>query len=181
MTFSNPARTAKESASAYRQALLDLLGERDPLTVMAEQVDALRELTGSVDADVLRRSESPGRWSVQGVMQHLVDTEAVYAVRYRLIAAQDRPVIAGFDQDRWVSDLGYLDIDNEVLLRELQTFRQRNLRLLYGLPPEARGRVGRHEERGAESLEDMIKLGAAHDLVHRSQIERILSNVLHSS
>ncbi len=36
MTFSNPAGNAPAAAQAYVRALLDLLGTRDPLAVMAE-------------------------------------------------------------------------------------------------------------------------------------------------
>lgn len=37
MTFSNPAGNAPAAAAAYVRALLDLLGSRDPLEVMAER------------------------------------------------------------------------------------------------------------------------------------------------
>ncbi len=177
MSFSNPAASAKDSAPAYRRALFALLGDQDSLTVMAEQPEVLRSLTDGVDPDVLRCPEFPGKWSVQDVLQHLVDTETVYAVRYRLVVAQDRPEITGFDQDRWATDLAYADDDREVLLHELGTVRRRNLRLLRGLPQSAFARVGLHAERGEETLDDMVRLGAAHDLVHRAQIERVLKTV----
>ena len=35
MTFANPAGDAAKAATAYVQALLQLLGDRDPLEVMA--------------------------------------------------------------------------------------------------------------------------------------------------
>jgi hypothetical protein len=177
MSFNNPAGSAREGAEAYRQALLALLGDRDPLTVMTEQAGALRSLTDGVPAEVLRRVELPGKWSAHDVLQHLVDTETVYTVRYRMVVAQDRPRITGFDQDAWASNLGYTDIDAELLLHELDTVRQRNLRLLRGIPQTAFERVGLHDERGEETLGDMLRLGAAHDLVHRQQIERILEAV----
>ena len=36
MTFSNPARGAAAAAGAYVRALFEVLGERDPLEVLAE-------------------------------------------------------------------------------------------------------------------------------------------------
>ena len=177
MSFNNPAASARDGAEAYRGALLALLGDQDPLTVMAEQAGALRSLTDGVAAGVLRRVEHPGKWSVQDVLQHLVDTETVYAVRYRMIVAQDRPTITGFDQDAWSTDLRYTDLEAERLLHELDPVRLRNLRLLRGLPRSAFRRAGLHDERGEETLDDMVRLGAAHDLVHRHQIERILKAV----
>jgi len=45
-----------------------------------------------------------------------------------------------------------------------------------GLAKE-RARIGRHSERGEESMDLMLRLMAAHDLVHRRQIERVLGTV----
>jgi hypothetical protein len=37
--------------------------------------------------------------------------------------------------------------------------------------------VGLHAERGPESIEHLLRLLGAHDLVHRRQIDRILSSL----
>ncbi len=58
-----------------------------------------------------------------------------------------------------------------------QTLRERNLRLLRSLGAEERGRAGIHSVRGRETIEDIIKLTAGHDLVHRRQIDRIKQTV----
>ena len=48
--------------------------------------------------------------------------------------------------------------------------------LLVGQATEAEWqRVGLHGERGEESVADMVRLYAGHDLAHRAQIERILA------
>lgn len=52
-----------------------------------------------------------------------------------------------------------------------------NLVVLRRLGPEELERVGMHGGRGAESLGHLVKPMAAHDLVHRRQIERGLAEV----
>jgi hypothetical protein len=57
----------------------------------------------------------------------------------------------------------------------LGVLRAANLAILRPLGPTQLERLGMHSERGPESLGHLTKLMAAHDLVHRRQIERVLA------
>ena len=174
MTFSNPASGAAAAATTYVRALLDLLGPREPLEVLRELVPWLdHRLEGIPDAR-LRRPEAPGKWSVAGVVQHLADSELILAVRGRLILSEDRPPIQGFDQDLWAERFRYNDASIEIALAQLRGLRAANLELWRRLSPADLTREMMHSERGPESLGHLLKLMAAHDLVHRRQIDRVL-------
>jgi hypothetical protein len=175
MTFANPAGNAAAAAPAYVRALLDVLGDRDPLDVAAELVPWLERRTGGVDDAALRRPEAPGKWPAIAVIQHLADTEMVYGWRTRLILAEERPLIQGFDQDAWSRALAYAEMPLDAALAQLRGMRAANLRLWRSLTAEQRARVGMHSERGPESLDLLLRLMGAHDLVHRRQIERVLA------
>jgi hypothetical protein len=107
------------------------------------------------------------------VVQHLADSELVGAFRFRMVLAHEAPALPGYDQDLWAQRLSYHDSDVATALQEFSTLRQANLRLLRRATPEDLRRVMRHSERGEEPLGHMIKLYAAHDLVHLRQIARI--------
>jgi hypothetical protein len=175
MTFANPAGTAAAAAPAYVRALLDLLGNRDPLEIAAEQLPWLERRTAGLDDATLRRPEAPGKWSVIEVIQHLADSEIVLAWRTRQILTEDRPVIQGFDQDAWARTFGYAAMPLDLALAQLRGVRAANLRLWRSLTPAQRARVGEHSERGPESLDLLIRMMGAHDLVHRRQIDRVLA------
>jgi hypothetical protein len=91
-----------------------------------------------------------------------------------MILSEDRPALQGFDQDRWASLFCYGEVSCDSALAQLGVLRDANLAVLRRLGPAELERVGMHSERGPESLEQLMKLMAAHDLVHRRQIERIL-------
>jgi hypothetical protein len=171
--FSNPSGRSRELAAAYTSALLELVGDRDPLDILAELPAALPRLVDGLTDAELTRPEAPGKWSVLQVVDHLCDQETVNAFRFRVVAAEDEPPIQGYDQDRWAERLRYGAADPKTLIAELTALRGRNLRLLRALTPAELKRVGHHQERGPESVEYIMRLNAGHDMVHRRQIARI--------
>ena len=177
MTFSNPAGNAAAAAAGYVRALLEVLGNRDPLEVLNELVPWVAERTHGIDDATLRQPEAPGKWSVTEVVQHLADSELVFGFRLRMILTEDRPPLQGYDQDRWAAELGYKDVPLDLALWQLRGLRTPHVRLSRALTPQQLERAGMHSERGAESVAHLLKLMAAHDLVHRRQIERILATV----
>lgn len=176
--FTNPASAAGEHATAYVAAVLDLVGDRDPLSVMRETIDVLPQAIAGLSPQQLRQPERPGKWSIAQVLQHLADSEIVTAWRIRLILAQDRPPLTGYDQDLWADRLGYADADPRAALALFTVVRRANLRLHERATPGDLNRVGLHVERGEESIGHLRRLAAGHDLLHRRQIERIRQTVV---
>lgn len=171
--FSNPLSYAPETADAYVRALFDVLGDQDPLDTMPRTPARLRDAVEGVPDAALRRPEAPGKWSVVQVVQHLADSELVYGYRIRMTVAHDRPAIQGYDQDLWATSLRYDAVRLEDALADFEALRTLNLRFLRSLPEASWERVGLHAERGEESVRQLTRLMAAHDLVHLRQIERI--------
>jgi hypothetical protein len=175
MTFSNPAGNAPAAASGYVRALLDLLGSRNPIEVLGELLPWLDQRIRGVPERTLRRPEKPGKWSTIEVVQHLADSDLVAGFRIKMVLSEDRPPLQGYDQDRWATEFGYRDVPLDQALTQLRGLRTANLRLWKHLTPSQLERVGLHSERGPESAGHLIRLMAAHDLVHRRQIDRILA------
>ena len=174
MTVSNPAGSAAAAAPAYVRALLDLLGSREPLEVLPELIPWLERRLAGISESRLGRPEAPGKWSVVAIVQHLADSELILAVRGRLILSEDRPPIQGFDQDLWADRFDYAGASMELAMPQLRALRASNLALWRRLGLADLAREGMHSERGPESLGHLLKLMAAHDLVHRRQIDRVL-------
>ena len=177
VTFSNPAGAAGAAAATYVRALLDLLGRRDPIEVLDELLPWLSRRLQGLDDATLRRPEKPGKWSVIEVVQHLADSDLVFGYRLRMMLTEARPPLQGYDQDRWAGELHYRDVPLDLALGQLRGLRAANLRVVKRLSPSQLQRVGLHSERGPESVGFLLQLMGAHDLVHRRQIDRILSAV----
>src|SRR3982750_1932688 len=132
--FTNSAARSSEEAGDYTKALLELLGDRDPLQVLRETPAALRSILDGVPAGTSTTPEAPGKWSIAMVAQHLADSELVCGWRLRMVLAHDRPAISGYDQDAWAMRLRYADAPLEPALADFEAVRAANLRLLARVP-----------------------------------------------
>ncbi len=172
-----PTLGASQAGAAYSRAVLEVLGDSDPFAVQEVLFRAVCEAIAGLSDAQLRTPEAPGKWSIAQVIEHLVDAELIHNYRVRMILTHDTPDLPGYDQDAFAERLGYDRCDVDRSLMDLEMLRNRNLRLLRSLSGQERARAGIHSSRGRESIEDMIKLIAGHDLVHRRQIERIKSTL----
>lgn len=160
-------------ADAYTAALLHLLGNQNPLQVLRETPEALERGLERLTPSQLDAHEAPGKWSTRMVLAHLADSELVGAFRIRMVMAHDRPPLLPYDQDLWASRLHYEKADIHESLGRFTTLRRANLRLWGAASPTELARVGVHAERGEESLDQMLRLYAGHDLAHLHQLARI--------
>ena len=175
--FSNTSKDAPELRAKYAPAVLGLVGDRNPLDVLRDTPGALARAIATLTPQQIKTPEADGKWSVAAVLRHLADTDVVWGWRMRLILAQDRPTITGFDQDLWAERLDYANADPNESLETFAVLRRDNLRLIARATPEDLKRVGVHAERGEESAGYLMRLYAGHDLMHLAQIERIAKTV----
>lgn len=172
-----PGGSQSGTTAEYAAALIERLGDRDPVAYLEELPGAVRAVVSGLSEEVLLTPEAPGKWSVKDVVVHLLDSEVVYGYRMRFIVAQPENVIAGYDQEQWLRGLRYRDAYLDPALDALTALRHWNLTWIRSLSAEEKARWGTHSERGRESVDHIIKLLAAHDLAHRTQIHRILGAV----
>ena len=166
--------TAPTPASSYVADTLALLGDADPLAVMAETPAWVAARVEGLSTAALRRPESPTQWSLSQVLAHLADTEIAYGWRARVILTQDRPPVQGFDQGAWVTRFDSAGADPGVSLHTFTALRLWNLRVWASATGDDLQRVGIHSERGPESFDLLRRLAAGHDLRHRRQVERLV-------
>ena len=168
------------ASNEYRQALLELLGDQDPVEVIARLPDEVQKVVDEA-GEHLRTRPAQGEWSVIELAGHLVDAEIVLAGRYRWILAHDEPRIMPYDQDLWVERLHHQDADPAELLALLRALIRSHIQLWERTSEAERARVGHHEERGPESFDLSFRMLAGHGLFHLAQMRRRLAQVAGSA
>ena len=144
------------------------------LAVQAATAKKLERLIRGVSTAKLRKRPAPEKWSVSEILAHLADAEIVGGFRMRLILGAPGTPITAFDQDSWVLSGHYEKRDPHKSLELFRTLREANLALLKSLKPEQWKQYGMHSERGQESIEQLVRMFAGHDINHLRQVEGIL-------
>jgi|SRR4051812_28223174 hypothetical protein len=167
----------QETAQQYISRIHSYLGQNDPVAVLAGTPNALRAKLHSVSETVLRARPTPTRWSILEQVVHLSDVEIAVGFRVRLIlGSEDGVHIQPFDQDNWLAALKYNTRPLDQTLNAFEAARQNNVALYRSLTEAQWNKYGLHAERGKESVSDVVKLAAGHDLNHIRQIDEILSH-----
>src|SRR5712671_2953497 len=165
----------KETVQQYIQRVTGYVEGKQPQTVQAVTAKKLERLIKGVSTSKLRKRPAPDKWSVSEIIAHLADAEIVGGFRMRLILGAPGTPIAAFDQDSWVTSGHYEKRDPRKSVEQFSVAREANLALLKSLTPEQWKQYGMHSERGRETIEQIVRMTAGHDINHVQQIERILS------
>ncbi len=104
---------------------------------LAAQPDVLARLVAGADPDA---AYAPGKWTVAQALQHLVDTERVFALRALWFARAAEAPLPGFDQDAWAGTAPSRPV--EALVAEFRAARAATLALADGLSGAALARAG---------------------------------------
>jgi hypothetical protein len=94
-------------------------------------------------------------------------------MRLRQMIAEDRPLMALFDQDLWADRLHYNQCDPNHSAALFRAMREDISKILEALPAEEFARVGLHPERGAGTLGEWVTRFGAHVEKHAGQIRAI--------
>jgi hypothetical protein len=144
--------------------------ERDQL--IAQYQDGYRivaEALVKITPEELDARPGPGKWTAREIVHHLADSEMTAAVRFRLLLAEDRPAIKGYDQDEFAKRLHY-ERPHEASLEVFRSARASTAELMTCLTEADWLREGTHSETGRFGLDTWLRIYAAHAHRHAEQI-----------
>ena len=125
-------------------------------------------LAGATDAE-LDAHPAPGKWSARQIVHHLADSEMTSAIRVRMLVALDRPAIQAYDQEVFAERLHY----DRPIAASLEAFRLERVttaEVLERLDDADWQRHGSHPEHARYTVEDWLRIYAAHAHDHADQI-----------
>ncbi|MEE8587567.1 MAG: DinB family protein, partial [Acidobacteriota bacterium] len=80
---------------------LELLGDRDPGSVLSSTPQNLAGLLERFPHQLFRRQALKGKWTPNQILGHLADVEWIFGYRVRTILADQTPLLQGADQEKW--------------------------------------------------------------------------------
>jgi len=147
------------------------LGDRDPLAVIADNIERVGTLARGWTADRFERSYAPGKWSARQILTHLAQTEFALGTRARMAVATPGYVAQAWDQDSWIG----LDarLDGAAALAAFLAAARMNLVCFEGLSDAQRAIGFEHPEYGTISVDWIIHQMAGHHINHLRQLEQV--------
>lgn len=97
-----------------------------------------------------------GKWSIQQIIVHMTDSEAVHADRMKRVIAEENPTLVAFDEARWAANLAYEQRSAEDSLGLFAAICKDMTVILRNLAPAAWQRTGMHTERGKMTLAQLV-------------------------
>ena len=134
-----------------------------------EVVDSLKDFP----ADSLTSHPIPGKWSAREIVHHLADSETVSGIRLRRLLTEDHPVIQGYDEAEYALRFRYNERDTQPALQAFHSARANTAQLLERMSDDDWKREGSHTESGRYTIEDWLRIYAAHAHNHAAQIRAL--------
>ncbi len=150
-----------------------LLGDRDPLAVLAETQEKVPAIAQKLGPEGLKRTYGPGKWTAAQVLTHLADAEIAFGFRVRQIVAEPEIPIQPFDETKWAAH--YDRADGAQAAQTFKALRGFNLALFRQLTKQELERTSKHPDRGPEKAITVIRILAGHTLNHLAQLEKIVA------
>ena len=113
-------------------------------------------------------------WTARQIVHHLADSEMTSAIRLRRLLAEDAPVIDAYDENAFARRLHYDDRPIAASLDAMAAARATSAQILERRSDDEWARAGTHSESGRYSIDDWLRIYAAHGEDHADQIRRAL-------
>jgi hypothetical protein len=144
--------------------------EREQLIAMyADGYRVVSEALLKITPEELDAAPGPGKWTPRQIVHHLADSEMTAAVRFRLLVAEDRPSIKGYDQDEFAQCLHY-ERPHAASLELFRAVRAATAELMACLTEVDWLREGTHTETGRFGLDTWLRVYGPHAHRHADQI-----------
>jgi hypothetical protein len=134
--------------------------------VLIDQFEAggrkVKEAIAGLTREDLLAFPVPGTWSIQQIVIHLQDSELVAIDRMKRILAEEKPLLVGYDENKFVANLSYEVQSAQDAAEIVDLARRQFARVLRRAPESAWARFGIHNERGKVTLGEQLEMYVKH-------------------
>jgi len=94
-----------------------------------------KELTG-IDREKAKARPAPGKWCINEIVGHLIDSAINNHRRFVLMQIQDKLIFDGYEQDKWVELQNYFIKDLKTLVETWEILNLNIISILLEISPE---------------------------------------------
>lgn len=135
-------RPGANEYGAFYHNYIELVKAPDLPTAWEKYHAPLLAFYGGLPAEAAQYRYGPEKWSLQTLLQHVIDTERIMAYRLLRIARNDQSPLAGFDENAYAAIATADHRPWKNLVEEFSLLRQSTLLLCQSLTPLDWERMG---------------------------------------
>jgi hypothetical protein len=107
----------------FYQSYLEQVKENDLHAALKKNTRQFRKLLKSIPRKKIDYAYAAGKWTLREMLQHIIDSERVFAYRALRFSRMDPAPLAGFDENQWAAHAGGDGRSWKDLLEEFKSVR----------------------------------------------------------
>lgn len=169
------SRPSRSEFAPYYGTYIDAMPDGDVVAALADQCAETFALLSGLSDQEASFSYAPGKWTIRDLVQHLSDSERVFAYRALRFARGDATPLPGFDQNPYAEAAHAERRPLRELAEELRDVRRTTLALVRSFDETMLGRSG-VASGNLMSVRALVWVMAGHERHHMNVLrERYLS------
>ena len=136
------SRPSEGDFGDFYRHYISLTKGNNPAELIAHHAEELALFFGQLSESLANYAYAPGKWTVNQVLQHLIDTERIFTYRLVWIARGDVRSLPGFDENQFAAAAPATHLKLKDLVEEFLLLRKSTDLLLKGLTKDQLARKG---------------------------------------
>ncbi len=124
-----PSELNPEEYPAYFSTYLATVADENLIEELEISVHRLIKFVQNIPLDKFDYQYASGKWTIKDILQHLIDTERIFAYRALRFARNDKTSLPGFEEDDYAREANGSKRSIQDLLTEMAVVRQATLSL----------------------------------------------------
>ncbi|MEX2380197.1 MAG: DinB family protein [Vicingaceae bacterium] len=154
-----------ENFPEYYKDYVALVPEADPQELFDYSLKELLSALMMITEDEASKPYAPGKWSIKDILQHLIDTERIFAYRALSFARGEEKELPGYDHDAYANRAMANYRSLKSLLEELKRLRLSTKDLFTSFSDEMKMKAGTANGQ-VISVEQLQYIIVGHELHH---------------
>jgi len=131
-----------EEYAPFYAGYIARVGEMELMPAMEHSRKELLAYLLEVSDNRINHAYAPGKWTIRECLQHIIDTERVFAYRALRLGRGDETPLPGFDQDQFAGVVDVSQRDFKEMVEEFRLLRLTTEQLFKGFTHEDLFRTG---------------------------------------
>lgn len=118
----------------YYQKYIDQVTETELMPALKTQLPAIKEFLSGITEEQSAYAYAEGKWTIKEVLQHMIDTERIFAYRALCFARKEAASLPGFEENDYAANAGANERSWQSLSEEMVLLRESTIQLFSSFP-----------------------------------------------